>query len=85
MRTVVSYFMEPIRHCSSDRQSNNKLKFAPPNITDCTSGGCLTNTKNYGSKPAEKAPTKQDRADLTPNTFNLGTASNGSQTICYTH
>jgi len=48
--------MEPFRLSSSDRQGNNKAKFAPPNVTDSTSGGCLTNTRNFGSKPAEKKP-----------------------------
>jgi hypothetical protein len=54
VRTAVSYFMEPFRHSSSNRQGKNKAKFAPPNVTGCTSSGCLANTRNDGSKPAEK-------------------------------
>jgi len=71
--------MQPFRHSSSDRQGNDKVKFAPSNVTSCTFGGCLTNTRNYGSKQAGKTPTKQDRAILTLNNFILdGTASNRS-------
>jgi len=50
--TAVSYFVAPFRHSGSDRQGNNKVKFAPPNVTGFTFGGCLTNTRNCGSKAA---------------------------------
>jgi len=86
VRTAVSYFMEPFLHSSNGRQGNYKVKFAPPNVTGCTSGGYLPNTRNCGQNRRKTPPTKQDREVLTTNIFHLGgTASNLSQTIWYTN